>query len=315
MATNLQTERRSSSDHQTLLAFIGFVLLVGGAALSIRHIYTELAPFWSGTLRFASAALIFWVIVLARRIKLPTGKALLGAIIFGMLSVGLPFTFIGFALISLPASLYSTIASIVPLLTLMFAILHGQEKFSSRGLLGALLATAGIAVALSGSLAAGVQVTLLPVVAAVLGAACLAEASVIAKLFPRNNPYATNAIGGTVGALMLAVVSLLNGETWSLPTSSGVWLALIYLVVGVTVVVFTLYLFILGRWSASATSYGFVLVPIVTVILASTLADETISWIFLGGAALVLGGVWLGVLLPVRKQPAADLLEDCRPPC
>ena len=198
---------------------------------------------------------------------------------------------------------------------MLFAVLHGQEKFSSRGLLGALLAAAGIAVALSGSLAAGVQVTLLPVSAAVLGAACMAEASVVAKLFPRNNPYATNAIGMTVGSLMLATVSLLNGETWSLPSSTGVWLALIYLVVGVTVVVFTLYLFILGRWSASATSYGFVLIPIVTVTLAATLAGETVTLVFLGGTALVLAGVWLGALMRGRKQPAPALLEDCPPPC
>jgi drug/metabolite transporter (DMT)-like permease len=298
-----------------VLAFIGFVLLVGGASLSIRYLYTELAQFWSATLRFGSAALIFWVIVLAKRIKIPTGKALLGAVIFGALSVGLPFLCIGFALISLPASLYQTIASIVPLLTLLFAILHGQEKFSSRGLLGALLATAGIAVALSGSLAAGVQVTPLPVIAAVLGAASLAEASVVAKLFPRNNPFATNAIGGTVGGLMLGVVSKFLGETWNLPVSTGVWLALIYLVVGITVVVFTLYLFILGRWSASAASYGFVLVPIVTVILAATLVGETITWVFLVGVALVLTGVWLGVLMPARKQLTPTLLEDCPPPC
>jgi len=315
MAINSRTEPQASTDRQTLLAFLGFVLLAGGASLSIRFLYTQLAPFWSATLRFGSAALIFWVIVLVRRIKIPTGKALLGAILFGMLSVGLPFFFIGFALISLPASLFQTIASIVPLLTLLFAVLHGQEKFSSRSLLGALLATTGIAVALGGSLAAGVQVTLLPVIAAVLGAACMAEASVVAKLFPRNNPYATNAIGATVGALMLAAVSLLNGETWSLPSSTGVWLALIYLIVGVSLVVFTLYLFILSRWSASATSYGFVLIPIVTVTLAATLAGETITWVFLGGAALVLAGVWLGALAPVHKQPAPSVLEDCPPPC
>ena len=114
---------------------------------------------------------------------------------------------------------------------------------------------------------------------------------------------------------MLGTVSLLRGETWSLPSSAGVWLALIYLIVGVTVVVFTLYLFILGRWSASGTSYGFVLVPIVTVILAATLAGETISPVFLGGVALVLAGVWLGALMPGPKQPAPAVLEDCRPPC
>jgi drug/metabolite transporter (DMT)-like permease len=61
-------------------------------------------------------------------------------------------------------------------------------------------------------------------------------------------------------------------------------------------VVFYLYLFIVQRWTASATSYQFVLFPFVTVLIAGWLADETINTAFIFGGALVLVGVWIGAL-------------------
>jgi drug/metabolite transporter (DMT)-like permease len=65
-------------------------------------------------------------------------------------------------------------------------------------------------------------------------------------------------------------------------------------------------MFVLGKRSASGTSYGFVLVPLVTIVVASTLAGEEISSNFLFGAALVL----VGALLPSKTKPAA--VEECK---
>jgi drug/metabolite transporter (DMT)-like permease len=62
------------------------------------------------------------------------------------------------------------------------------------------------------------------------------------------------------------------------------------------VVLFYLFLFLVRRWTASATSYLFVLFPFVTVVLAAWLAHETVTAAFLGGGVLVLVGVWVGTL-------------------
>jgi drug/metabolite transporter (DMT)-like permease len=111
-----------------------------------------------------------------------------------------------------------------------------------------------------------------------------------------------NAIGMTVGALMLAVASLVSGEAWTIPTQTTTWFAFGYIVSFVTVIAFFLYLFVLGRWTASGASYGFVLIPLITVILATSIAEEQITASFVGGALLVLLGVWFGALLPNRKR-------------
>jgi drug/metabolite transporter (DMT)-like permease len=305
-----QGQAQPGPDRITLIAFAGFVILAGGAAIAIRFTYAELAPYWSGVLRFALVALVFWLLVLVRKVPLPRGRALGGAALFGFLSVGAAFLLVYYGLTKTPASLYSTIAAIIPLLTLFFAVAHKLELFRMRGVAGGLLAVAGIAIAVSGSLFSGVEISLPHIVAILLAAACFAEAGIVIKLFPPSHPYATNAVAMTVGMLMLAAASLILGETWVLPALPLTWLALVYLVVA-TVGAFLLYIFVLGRWTASGASYAFVLTPIVTVVLASVLTDETISLIFLLGAAVVLAGVYVGALKPAKKP--AESVEPAEP--
>jgi drug/metabolite transporter (DMT)-like permease len=306
-------------DFKSIVAFGLAVLLGGGASVAIRYTYTELPPFWAAFMRFFSAAIIFWLLMLIRKVAVPRGRALLGAALFGILAVGASFALISFGLVETPASVSQTVTALVPLLTLIFATLHSQEQFTGRGVLGGVLAVAGILVVFGGSVSAGIQLSIPHVIAILIGTAFIAEAGVVLKIFPRSHPYATNAVAMSVGALILFVLSTVSGEPRMLPTSIGVWLALGYLVVGVSVGVFLLYIYILGRWTASATSYVFVLFPFVTVILATQLADEQISLAFIGGGILVLLGVWFGALMkpkpkpvekPVRGEPAAENISD-----
>ncbi|MGB3714071.1 MAG: EamA family transporter [Candidatus Promineifilaceae bacterium] len=302
-------QSQSLPDRTTLIAFGGFVLIGGGAALSVRYIYGELAPFWSGALRFGLAALIFWALMAIRRVPLPRGRALTGAILFGSLS-GAAMLLIYYGLTKTQASFFQTLAAIVPLLTLLFAAAHGLETLRRRGVAGGLLAVVGIAIAVSGSLSTGVEVSLPHLLAIVAGAACFAEAGIVIKLFPPSHPYATNAVAMTINTSILAAGSLILGETWVFPSLASTWMAMAYIVVGATVVGFLLYLSILKRWTATGASYGFVLTPIVTVILASLLTDETIALVFVAGAAVVLAGVYVGALMPAKKvaEPSVPAL-------
>jgi len=286
-------------DHTTLVAFVFMVLVAGGAAVAIRITFIELPPFWSGGARFGLAALIFWVLMLVRRVALPRGKALAGAALFGFLGVGASFLFLMWGLVETPASLFQVIGALVPLLTILFAFLHRLEKLRWQGITGALLAVAGIAFAVNGY--KGVAISIPHILAIVAGTACIAESLVIAKLIPRSNPIATNAVAMTVGSAMLLSVSLLTREQWVIPTKSATWAAYLYLVVFVSVIVFLLYLWLLGRWTASGTSFAFVLMPLVTIVLASLISDEPITLSLIIGAALVISGVLFGALIKPKR--------------
>jgi drug/metabolite transporter (DMT)-like permease len=290
-------------DRLTLSAFALFILLAAGAPVAIRFTYAELPPFWSGTARFGTGALVFWVLVLLGKIPIPRGQALIGAVLFGTLSVGGAFVLAAWGLVKVPASLASVLLALVPLLTLFLAYLHRLESFRWQGFLGSFLTVVGIAVVFGGSSTGALSI---PHVLAIIGtAAFLAEAGVVVKKFPRSHPLAMNAIAMTVGAIILSAVSLLSGERWVIPSQANTWISLAFLVFLVTVIGFVLYLFVLRRWTASGTSYAFVVSPLVTVVLAALLAGEQITWSFIAGAALVLSGVVVGALLPSRARDSA----------
>jgi len=292
----------------TQFAFGLLVLLGGSNAVAVRFSNLELPPFWGAAIRFSTAALIFWIIVAVRRIDLPRGQALKGALIFGVLANGINYALLYFALVEVRAGFTMVVTAFVPLLTLLFVLAHGQEPFRWRGILGAIIAIGGIIVALGSGM--GTDVPLASLLALILSVVFLAEAPVVLKLYPPSHPMATNAIAVTTGAILLLGVSLVAGEQWALPTTSDTWISFIYLALLGTVVLFYLYLLVLSRWTASSTNYAFLLFPIVTVVLAAWLLGEEVTVIFLVGAAIVLLGVWVGAFSRPPAKSEAEILPE-----
>lgn len=291
-------------DRAVLFAFFLLVLVGGSNAVAVRFSNQELPPFWGAGTRFAAAAAIFWAIVLARRIPLPAGRALLGAVLYGLLAVGASYAFLYWALLYVPASFTMVVLAFVPLLTLFLAWGHRLETLSWRRVIGALVALGGILIVVGGGL--GSDVPVLALLALAAAAVSVAEGAVVVKLFPRTDPVVTNALAFTVGALILIGLSALTGEAWILPAASNTWLAFLYLVVLGSVLLFYLYLFILARWTASATAYSFLLFPVATVPIAALLAGEVITISFLVGGALGLIGVWMGLTGRSAPVTASD---------
>ncbi|NOH03046.1 MAG: EamA family transporter [Chloroflexi bacterium] len=73
-----------------------------------------------------------------------------------------------------------------------------------------------------------------------------------------------------------------------------VWIAVTYLILGGSVVMFYLFVYLLARWTASAASYTVLCFPLVATVLAAWLAKETVTPLFLLGGAIVILGVWVG---------------------
>jgi drug/metabolite transporter (DMT)-like permease len=279
------------------------VVFAGGNPVAVRFSNSWLPPFWGATLRFTAAGLIFWVIVLVRGIALPRGRALLGTVLYGVLSIGASYAALYWGLVRVPAGLTGAMLALVPLMTLLFAWAHGLEDLRWRALLGALVATAGVVLGVVGGL--GGNIHLLSLLALVAGIACIAEAGVIFKLLPKADPMVTNAVALTAGTPLLFGLSLLTGEQQGLPSTPNSWAAFGYLSLIGSVAVFYLYLHVLSRWTASAASYAFLLIPVSTVVIAAWLAGEVITTSFLIGAVLVLVGVWVGAIH--RELEAAEL--------
>ena len=134
----------------------GVVVLAGSNIVAVRFSNRELEPFWGAGIRFVVASLILWVLVARGRYPLPRGRALAGAVIYGVLSFLLAYAFFYWGSQEVPAGLGGTIMASVPLLTVLLAGAHRLEELHVRGTVGAIAALAGIAVMSSGALSGDV---------------------------------------------------------------------------------------------------------------------------------------------------------------
>jgi drug/metabolite transporter (DMT)-like permease len=280
------------------LALIGFAVLVliGGVNFpAVKATVQELAPMWSAGLRFTAAALILLAVVAMQRQPFPRGRALAGSVLFGALSFGAFYAFAYWGIQRVPAGAASVVLASAPLATFVAAVLHRLETFRWLTLAGALLAIGGIA-----------------------------EAGVVAKKNPPVPPIVMNAIAMGVGGLMLFALSFIRSEPHTVPRLGETWFWLAYLVVLGSIVLFVTYLFVLRRWTASGTSYVFVLFPVVAVAFAALFQDERITLGLVVGGLLVIAGVYVGALLHVGKRTpkghavaetpvAAATSEEARP--
>jgi drug/metabolite transporter (DMT)-like permease len=284
----------SLPDRRVLLAYAILILFGGGVAVAIRFTVAELAPFWGAALRFAPAALIFWAVAIIRKSPLPRGDAVPGLILYGLLAFGLNFALGYWAMQTVEAGLAQILLALTPLFTFFLAYLHGLEAFRWRGLVGGLIATVGIAWAFLGRPPGATS--LLPMLALIGTAACIAEGIVLLKRVPMTDPVMINAVAMTVGAASLLLLSLISGESWTAPALARTWISAVYLILFGSVVVFYVSAFVIKRWTASAASYSLVIMPFVTVALGTLLAGERLSAAVLAGGVVVLVGVWIGAL-------------------
>ncbi len=293
-------------DRLTLTAF-GIAVLLGGVNfVAVRVSNEELDPMFGAAVRFAAAALLLVGYLAVRRIPLPRDRVLQATVAYGVLAFTLTY---GLAYWSLqPGKLSAGIGAVIfgatPLITLLLAAAHRLEQLSSRGVLGAFLAVVGITVLANPF--SDASVPLLPLLAMLGAAVAASEASVILKIVPPSHPVATNGVAMAIGAAMLVGVSVVSGESWFVPEQQDTWVSLAYLAPIGSVGLFGLFLFTLGRWTASAVAYMTALFPVVAMVAGALILDESVTVNGVAGGLTVIIAVYVGAIRrPQTRSPEA----------
>jgi drug/metabolite transporter (DMT)-like permease len=288
-------------DGLTVTLFAVAVALGGSNFLAVRLSNLELPPFWGAGLRFTLAGLAFLALTAILRLSLPRGRTLLHMAVFGLLGIAGFYALMYWALVTVTAAVATVVMACVPLVTLLLAGAQGLERIRARSLIGASLAVAGI-----GLLALEPGHVSLPFGAllAMFGAVlCVSQSIIVGKRLQQHHPAVINAVALSVGAVVLLALSAAVGEPWSLPRRAEAAWALAYLVTFGSVGLFFVLLTVIRRWTASATSYLFVLFPVATMALEAILFGEPVTLAAAAAALLVMSGVWFGALAPERDSP------------
>jgi drug/metabolite transporter (DMT)-like permease len=212
-------------------------------------------------------------------------------VLYGAVGFAGTFGFIHWALVRVPPASVQVLLALVPLATLLLAVAQRLERFRAASVVGAGVAFAGIAVIFAEQLGSATPLASLAAVG--LGALCMAESNVIVKRFPKCHPLANNAIAILVGTGLLLAVSLASGEVQALPADGATWMAVAYVSLPGTAVVFSCFVLVVRHWSASASSYVMLVMPLVTIAAAWVVIGQPLTSALLGGGALVAVGVYV----------------------
>lgn len=270
-------------------AFAGASLIWGSTFLFIAISNEIVAPLWGATLRLAIAFVGLAAIALITRAKLPQGAALRDVVLYGVFQFGGNLALLYWGEQTVPSGMTAVVFATAPLQVALFARLLGLERVDRVKILAAVVAVIGVAVIFSGQLGVGVPIAGL--VAVFLAATTAAMGSVFLRRAGKQSPWAVNAIGAPIGAVICLGVSALLGETWNLPATFGDWLPILYLAIFGSLGAFVLYAWLLGKWGPTNASFIGVVVPVIALIVGAIFRAEFPPLISYFGAAIVIAAV------------------------
>lgn len=281
-------------------AFAGAAFIWGSTFLFIAFSNEIVAPLWGAFLRLAIAAIPLALVARLTRAAMPRGAALRDVMLFGLLAFGGNLAFLYWGEQTVPSGMTAVVFATAPLQVALLARLLGLEAIDRVKMAAALLALSGVAVIFSGQL--GVGVPFAGLVAVLLAATTASLGSVLLRRAGKQSPWAVNAIGAPIGAVVCLAVSFVLGEPRVLPAAAAEWLPILYLAIFGSMGAFVLYAWLLGRWGPTNASFLGVVVPVIALILGAVVRAEQPPLISFLGAALVIGAV---VLVLTRSRAPA----------
>ena len=255
-----------------------------------------MVPSYAVGIRFLFGGLIFWIIMLIRREKLPLNKRAISIYLqFGLFNFGLSYllTYWGTQFV------YSNLASILwasfPIITSVMAHFYlPSERLNKKKSISLLLGIIGtvLIISQSGNLGGynvgiGVIVILLAVVVASWPNAYLK------KYKNEVNTFQLNAVSQSLGGIFLFTFAILTEPGPVMIWTKTNMFATAYLIVFGSVITFSLYYWLFSYLSLSQITYVAFFPPILAIIIGWIFLGERLSFLILLGASLIIFGALL----------------------
>jgi drug/metabolite transporter (DMT)-like permease len=270
-------------------------------------------PFFLIGTRFLAAGglLLLWQV--SRNRPMPTAKQWRGAALIGFLLLVVGNGGVAVAEHWVSSGATVALISVMPLTTALWSGIFGEWP---RRLEWAAIALGGVGAAVM-LMGRDLQASPAGTLVILFGVICWSLGTVLSRRV--DVPHGPTGFGAEMLAagLMALVVSVLLREHWTLPASSRVWWAWIYLVLFGSMIGFSAYRFLVERVSTTlASTYAYVNPP-VALIVGWWLGRESFSPNTLLGLPIVLGAVALLTWIHARQSapitPAADHAADAHP--
>ena len=286
-------------DVRVLLAFAAIYFLWGGTFLAIRIAVLQIPPFFTAGLRFFVAGATLYVFMRLRGRPGPSATQWRSIAVTAVCMFVATYGALFWAEQYVPSGITSVIEATLPLMTIAFEVfIFRQQPFRWRMLAAVALGFFGVAWLLMKNTEQ--PLAALPCLVILAGGAAWSLGAVLTRSMPRPKslPLAAGAQMMLGGAVLLAL-SQASGELQPFPhISLRAGLALLYLIVGGSLLGFTAYVWLLARMPATRVASHAYVNPVVAVALGYFVAGELLTTRMVFASALVVASVFLILKTP-----------------
>jgi drug/metabolite transporter (DMT)-like permease len=279
---------------KTLLAFAIIYFVWGTTFLAIRVGVREVPPFALAAMRFLVAGLVLYGWMIAHGERSPTRRQWTSAFVLAILIFVLDYGLLFWAEQRVPSGIAAVMMATIPVFMALSEIIFLRtQRLTVRLALALLIGIGGVAVLMSRSLNLGGA----PIDRA--GALALIVASVswsVSSALTRKLPLPSSKVMSSgahmlAGGVLLALTAAALGEFRDFhpgSISSGVWLALLYLIVAGSIIAFTAYVWLIHHESPTKVGTYAYVNPVVAVLVGYFLGGEALGLRTILGTMLVL---------------------------
>jgi drug/metabolite transporter (DMT)-like permease len=285
-----------------VLAFSAIYVLWGATFLAIRIAVLQIPPLFTAGSRFFIAGVVLHGVERLRGAPNPTPVEWRNLSVIGLCMFVATYGPLFWAEQFVSSSVTSVIEATLPITTIVLEVfVFRRQRFEWRLLGAVLLGFMGVLLLLvqnhdQYAPPLPCAVILCAGVAWSLGAVLTRQLAL-----PSSRPL-TAGTAMLLGGSVLLVLSAVSGELQPLPRfTASAALALLYLIVGGSLVAYTAYVWLLGRMSATRVASHAYVNPVVAITLGYFAAGEAVSGRTLVASALILCSVYL--LLSKSDRP------------
>jgi len=296
----------------TNLMYVFCLIVWGLNFIAVKIQGTPVSLELSLTYRLVMTAILFTVLVLVLKPKgKPKSKDIPFIVVFGVCNFALSYLCLYYATILSSAAIVTLIFSLKVILTPLALRIFLKEELHPRVLFGGVLGVLGVCVLIYPTLSSfsgledlkGIMIALLGTILTAIGDASSARNAKV-----KIDPIYANAIGFTVGSILMLIIVLLQGQKIMIPTSITYISALLYLTLIASFLAWLFYLKLVERIGGAKSGYMVALFPVIGGIASVLIGESPLSiYLIIGCLSSCIGAaIALGFRIPRRINTLAD---------
>ena len=278
------------------LMIITLSIIWGGAFFFGEVAVRELPTFTVVVCRVGLAAVILYMVMTVRGLRMPTSPAVWGAFfLMGLLNNAIPFSLIVWGQSHIASGLASILNATTPLFSVIVAHLFTQdERITPARLGGVIIGFLWVILMIGGDVLDQIGVDIAAQLACLGAAISYAFAGVFGRRFRRMgiSPLATATGQVTASSFILFPLMMMIDKPWTLAMpSAGVIFSLIGLAALCTAVAYILYFRVLATAGATNLMLVTFLIPVTAILLGILFLGEILEGKHIVGMVMISLGL------------------------